>query len=159
MRIIISLIALIVGISIAYAQAPAKLCYPTGTGMSCQDVTSTNPLPTTSSPYAALSKSISGITTAIVSATNTSVIGTQGAGVKIYMTGFSCSNSGSTTSLVTFTDGSGGTSLWTATNVAGTGVNMTLTPPVSTAAAGTLWVTTGSASTSQICSATGFAGP
>lgn len=94
----------------------------------------------------------------VTTATNTSVIAAAGAGVKIYLTGFSCANTGSTSSLVSFTSGSGGTVIWNSMNPAGSGTNMAIVPPVATAANTALFLTTASASTSQVCSVTGYKG-
>lgn len=109
-------------------------------------------------PYANKENLLSGNTSAITTATNTSVISAQGAGVKIYMTAFSCANTGANTSLIQFTSGSGGSVLWTSIIPAGGGSNMTLPTPVSTAAATALYLTTSTASTSMYCSITGYAG-
>ena len=109
-------------------------------------------------PYANKENFISGSTAAITTAANTSVIAAQGAGLKIYMTGFSCANTGATTSLLQFTSGSGGSVLWTTVNPAGSGTNAIISPPVATAAATALYVTTGGASSNQYCSVTGYIG-
>lgn len=95
---------------------------------------------------------------AVTAATNTSLIAAAGSGIKIYLTGFSCSNTGASTSLITFTSGSGGTILWTTINPAGSGSNQQIVPPVATAANAALFFTTATASTSQYCSVTGYKG-
>lgn len=94
----------------------------------------------------------------VTTATNTSVIAAAGAGVKIYLTGFSCANTGASSSLVSFTSGSGGTVIWNSMNPAGSGTNVAIVPPVATAANTALFLTTATASTSQVCSVTGFKG-
>jgi hypothetical protein len=109
-------------------------------------------------PFANKENNLSGASTGITSATNTSLIAAAGSGVKIYLTGFSCANTGATTSLIQFTSGSGGTVLWSTINPAGAGTNGQINPPVATAANTALFFTTGSASTSQFCSVTGFSG-
>lgn len=109
-------------------------------------------------PYANKENLLAGTTGAITTATNTSVISAQAAGVKIYVTAFSCSNTGTNTSLVTLTSGSGGSTLWTSIAPAGGGTNVALPTPVATAAATALFVTTAIASTSIICSASGYSG-
>jgi hypothetical protein len=109
-------------------------------------------------PFANKENFATGSSTAITTATNTSLIAAAGSGVKIYLTGFSCANTGSTTSLLQFTSGSGGTVLWTTINPAGAGTNGFINPPVATATNTALFLTTGSASTSQLCSVTGFTG-
>jgi len=110
------------------------------------------------SPHANKENFLTGSTAAIATATNTSVIAAQAAGIKIYMTGFSCANTGATASLIQFTSGSGGSVIWTTINPAGSGTNGVIDPPVATAAATALFVTTASASTNQLCSVTGYKG-
>jgi len=109
-------------------------------------------------PFANKENFLAGNTGAITTATNTSVIAAQASGVKIYLTAFSCSNTGANTSLIQFTSGSGGSVLWTTIAPAGGGTNLTLPVPVATAAATALYVTTATASTSTYCSASGYAG-
>lgn len=109
-------------------------------------------------PWANKENFVTGSSAGITSATNTSLISAAGSGVKLYLTGFSCGNTGATTSLIQFTSGSGGTVLWTTINPAGAGTNGKIEPPVATAANTALFFTTGSASTSQFCSVTGYAG-
>jgi hypothetical protein len=108
-------------------------------------------------PYANKENFVSGTATA-TTATNTSVIAAQASGIKIYLTGFSCYNSGATTSTLLFTSGSGGSTIWATILPAGGGSNGTISPPVPTAAATALFMTTGSSSTTMSCSATGYAG-
>lgn len=109
-------------------------------------------------PFANKENFATGSSSAITTATNTSLISAAGSGVKIYLTGFSCANTGATTSLLQFTSGSGGSVLWTTVNPAGAGTNGQIVPPVATAANAALFLTTGSASTSQLCSVTGYTG-
>lgn len=109
-------------------------------------------------PYANKENFITGTTAAITTATNTSVIAAQAAGIKTYMTAFSCSNTGSATSSIDFTSGTGGTEMWNTIVPAGGGTNMTLPSPVPTAAATALYVTTGSASSTIKCSVAGYIG-
>jgi len=109
-------------------------------------------------PYANKENFISGTTGAITTATNTQAIAAQAAGIKIYMTAFSCSNTGSGTSSIDFTSGSGGSEMWNTIVPSGGGSNMTLPSPVSTAAATALFVTNGTASTTIKCSVSGYIG-
>lgn len=94
----------------------------------------------------------------ITTATNTSLIAAQGAGVKIYMLGFSVSNSGSTTDQLDFTSASGGTRLWSTINPTGGGSNFSLPEPVVTGANAALFVTTAQASTTEKICAVGYIG-
>jgi hypothetical protein len=111
------------------------------------------------SPFAAKASWLSG-SASTASATNTSLIAAQATGIKIYLTGFSCANSGASISLITFTSGSGGTALWYTTVAASGGTSSgVISPPVATAAATALYMTTGTASTTIYCSVTGFAAP
>ena len=109
-------------------------------------------------PYANKENFLNGASAGITTATNTSLISAQAAGVKIYLTTYSCANTGSTASLIQFTSGSGGTVLWSTINPAGGGTNGNIYPPVPTAAATALYFTTGSGSTSQYCSVSAYAG-
>lgn len=109
-------------------------------------------------PFANKENFVSGASTGITTATNTSLISAAGSGIKIYLTGFSCANTGATTSLIQFTSGSGGSVLWSTINPAGAGTNGQIVPPVATAANTALFFTTGSASTSQYCSVSGYSG-
>lgn len=109
-------------------------------------------------PFANKENFVTGSSAGITTAANTSLIAAQGSGIKTYLTGFSCANTGATTSLIQFTSGSGGTVLWTTINPAGAGTNGKIEPPVATAANTALFFTTGSASTSQYCSISGFSG-
>jgi hypothetical protein len=64
-------------------------------------------------PYASPENLVSGVTSAITDTTSTSVIASQGAGVRFYMTSLSVMNSHATvTTVVAITDGSGGTAMW-----------------------------------------------
>lgn len=102
---------------------------------------------------------ISGDSGAVTGATNTQVIAAQAASIKIYMTGWSCANTGASTSLVTFTSGSGGATLAHTILPAGGGSNIGLTTPVPTAAATALYMTTATGSTSMYCTVFGYIGP
>lgn len=110
------------------------------------------------SPFANKENFLTGSTAGVTTATNTQLVAAQAAGIKIYLTGYSCANTGTNTSLLQITSGSGGSVLWTLINPAGGGVTGQIVPPVATAAATALYLTTATASTSQYCSITGFAG-
>lgn len=109
-------------------------------------------------PFANKENFVNGTASSITTATNTSLISAAGSGIKIYLTAFSCTNTGATTSTIQFTSGSGGTVLWQTINPLGAGTNGSIVPPVATAANTALFVTTGSASTTQSCSVTGYTG-
>jgi hypothetical protein len=78
---------------------------------------------------------------------------------RIYVKSFSCANTGSTASLISFQDGSGGTTLWTTIVPAGSGSNLGADAPIFwTTAGNALYFAAGSASTTIYCSAAGYAG-
>jgi hypothetical protein len=78
---------------------------------------------------------------------------------KLYITSFSCANTGTTTSLVSFQDGSAGATLWTTIVPAGGGSNLGGPLPLFRTTAGNgLFFAAGSASTTVYCSAAGFSG-
>jgi hypothetical protein len=88
----------------------------------------------------------------------TSLIGAV-ASERIYVKSFSCANTGSTPSLISFQDGSGGTTLWTTIVPAGGGSNLGADAPIFwTTAGNALYFAAGSASTTTYCSAAGYAG-
>lgn len=108
-------------------------------------------------PFANKENFVSGTATA-TTGTNTSLIAAQASGIKIYLTGFSCYNSGATTETLLFTSGSAGTTIWATILPAGGGSNGQIIPPVSTATATALFMTTGGSSSTMSCSVTGYAG-
>lgn len=92
------------------------------------------------------------------STTTTSLVGAV-ASNKLYITGYACSNSGSSASLVSFQDGSGGSTLWTALVPSGGGNNLSSQRPLfNTASGNALYFAPGTASTTVYCSASGFSG-
>lgn len=102
-----------------------------------------------------------------ISGTNTStgtsgvsVIAAQGAGVKIYVTGIFCANTGSTTSLITIQQDPAGspTTLAYTINPNGGGSNLVFNPPLVVAANKAVGFTPGSASTTQYVTITGYTG-
>ena len=108
-------------------------------------------------PFANKENFLSGTATA-TTGTNTQIIAAQSGSLKIYMTGFSCYNSGASTETLLFTSGTGGATIWATILPAGGGSNGQIIPPVATAAATGLFMTTGGSSTTMSCSATGYAG-
>jgi hypothetical protein len=106
-------------------------------------------------PYTIKENAVRGSTGATTTNTQVSIIASAGGGVKNYITGIQCANSGASTSILTFTD-SATTIL---INPAGSGVIATFPVPLATAAATAFQVTFGTASTSQYCSAQGYTGP
>lgn len=108
-------------------------------------------------PYANKENFVSGNIN-VTTATNTSLIAAAGSGIKIYLTGFSCANTGASNSLLQFTSGSAGTVIWQTINPTLSGTSGTISPPVATAANTALFVTTGTASPTQYCSVTGYTG-
>lgn len=109
-------------------------------------------------PYANKENVITSCVTA-TTATNTSVIAAQGAGIKIYLLAYSFSNSGSTGDVPTFTSGSGGTTIWSAPNPPTFGGALqTLPMALPTAANAALFVNTGAASTTEKICALAYTG-
>ena len=77
---------------------------------------------------------------------------------RIYVTAFSCANTGSTTSLTSFQDGSGGTTIWTTINPTVSGSNAAQPRPLFWTSPGNgVYFVEGSASSTAYCSAAGFA--
>ncbi len=79
---------------------------------------------------------------------------------RIYITSYSCSNSGSSATIVSFQDGNGGTTVWTAEVPAGGGhVAANGNFPMFRTTSGTaLYFASGTSSTTVYCSAAGFSG-
>ena len=87
-------------------------------------------------------------TTSLISAVTSKVI---------YVTAFSCSNTGSSASDVLFQDGSGGTTLWDAIVPAGGGNNLASTMPMfKTTSGNALFFAPQTSSTTVSCNASGF---
>jgi hypothetical protein len=78
---------------------------------------------------------------------------------RLYITSFSCDNTGASTSKILFQDGSGGTTIWTTLVPAGGASNQgTGTPMFRTTAGNALFFAAQTASTTIQCSAAGFSG-
>lgn len=105
-------------------------------------------------PYAIKELMVRGSTGAITNTTQTSIIASAGGSLKNYITSIQCSNSGGSTSILTFTDAA--TTILI--NPAGGGTNVVFPVPLATAAATAFQVTPGTSSTSQYCSAQGYTG-
>ncbi len=118
-------------------------------------VRASSPLPTVSVPPTAGLVSGTNNTTG-----NSTTLLIQGVpGKRIYITSFSCANTGVTTSLTSFQDGSGGATLWSTINGAGSGSNMGPGNGVIfwTSIGNPVYFIQGSSSTTAYCSAAGFA--
>jgi hypothetical protein len=98
--------------------------------------------------------------TANTTATTTTSLIPLVAAKRLYITAFSCANTGSTNSLISFQDGSGGATQWTTIVLAGGGSNLSSgqLPMFRTTAGNALFFAAGSASTTIYCSASGFSG-
>ena len=83
---------------------------------------------------------------------------TTTAGLKNYITGFSLSNTGATTSLITILNGAAGSALWYTIAPAGGGSNFTFPTPIVTSAATAPYVSITTASTTIYVSLTGYIG-
>ncbi|MDE2097081.1 MAG: hypothetical protein KGL39_07530 [Patescibacteria group bacterium] len=78
-------------------------------------------------------------------------------GKALYLTSYSCTNSGVTASTVVFQDGSGGTTLWEISVPAATTVGIgTVLPMFHTTAGNALYFADGSSTTTMYCNAAGF---
>lgn len=92
------------------------------------------------------------------STTSTSLVGAVTSN-KLYILTVSCSNSGSSNSLVALQDGSGGTTLWSILVPAGGGNNIAASRPIfATTSGNALYFAPGTASTTVTCNAAGFSG-
>lgn len=98
--------------------------------------------------------------TAGTTATTTTSLVPLVASKRLYITSFSCANTGSSASLISFQDGSGGTTLWTTIVAAGGGSNLGtgMLPMFKTTAGNALFFAAATASTTIYCSASGFSG-
>lgn len=105
-------------------------------------------------PYAIKEIMVRGSTGATTGASQVSIIASAGGSLKNYITAIQCSNSGASTSILTFTDAA--TTILI--NPAGSGGSWNFPIPLVTAAATAFQVTFGTASTSQYCSAQGYTG-
>jgi hypothetical protein len=90
---------------------------------------------------------------------DTSVIAAQGAANKVYMTGFSVYNSGTTAAVITFKNGAGGATLWTTMVPAGGISNLDMPSPVATALNTGLYFAASASSTTIGVAVCGFYGP
>jgi hypothetical protein len=126
-------------------QSAATQCDPSGRTFTTTQPSTTNVVTGTAS------QATGSTTTALITAV---------ASNRIYVTAFSCANTGSTTSLVSFQDGSGGTTLWTtiAPTVGGSNMDGNL-PLFRTTSGNGLYFVPASSSTTVYCSASGFSGP
>jgi hypothetical protein len=94
----------------------------------------------------------------VTGTSSTSLIGAV-TSERIYVQAVSCSNSGATSSIISFQDGSGGTALWTAICPAGGGNNLSSGAPLFwTTAGNALYFASGSSSSTVYVSAAGYAG-
>ncbi len=114
------------------------------------------PFPVTAQP--ATASRVSGTASQTSGTTSTLLI--PGTGQRIYVTSFSCANTGASASLISFQDGSGGSTLWTTIVPAGGGSNLGGSTPLFWTSNGNplYWVPATSSST-VYCSAAGFSGP
>ena len=81
-------------------------------------------------------------------------------GSKIYVLAYTCSNTGGSTSLISFQDGNGGTTLWTQSVLAGGNISIGINMPLfSTGSGNDLYFSPDTSSTTLYCSASGLAGP
>ena len=79
---------------------------------------------------------------------------------RIYVSAYSCVNTGATASLITFQDGSGGSALWYSIVPAGSGANMSgNTVLFKTTSGNAVYSAAASASATIYCSAAGYSGP
>lgn len=79
---------------------------------------------------------------------------------RIYVEAFSCANTGSTASLISFQDGNGGSTLWTTIVPAGGGSNAGGAAPLFWTTIGNpLYFVPATSSATVYCSASGYAGP
>lgn len=93
------------------------------------------------------------------STSTTSLIGAVTSN-RIYVSAFSCANTGASASLISFQDGSGGTTLWTTIVPAGGGSNLSgNTALFKTTSGNAVFYAAGTASTTIYCSAAGYSGP
>lgn len=99
---------------------------------------------------------VSGTATVSATATNTLLV-TSVASQSLYITGYSCSNTGTSNSLVNFEDGNGGATIWNQIVPSGGGANIAgMTPLFKTSSGNGLYYAIGTASTSVLCNAAGF---
>ena len=108
-------------------------------------------------PYANPENFISGNSSA-TGTSSTSLISAQAAGIKIYVTAVSFSNTGSSATLVLLQNGNAGTTIWQGIAPAGGGYNITLPSPIATSAATALYFASGTATTTLYASVTGYIG-
>lgn len=99
---------------------------------------------------------VTGTSSQATGGTSTSLVGAV-ASQSLWITSYSCSNSGASASLVSFQDGNGGTTLWTALVPAGGGNNLGGTMPMfKTSSGNALYFSPATSSTTVYCSASGF---
>lgn len=95
----------------------------------------------------------------VTDTTSTQVIAAAGAGIRIYVTNISISNTGGTDVLITFQDGSGGATLWRTIAPTLGGSNISFQVPFFTTANTALFVAAGGSSTTVYISVSGFIAP
>jgi hypothetical protein len=96
--------------------------------------------------------------TSVTTTASTSLVAAQASGIKVYITGISLSNTGTSTSLVLLQNGSSGTTIWQGIAPAGGGSNIVLPTPICTSAATALYFAAGTATTTLYISVTGYIG-
>lgn len=111
-------------------------------------------------PYSNPENIVAGNPSAITNTTSTSVIAAAGAGVRLYITSLTVTNSHATVgTLVQITDGSGGTVLWQGyAAAAGGGVAITFNSPLRTTANTALHAVCGTTGANVYVSAQGYKG-
>lgn len=100
----------------------------------------------------------SGVTVSSTSAFSQTAMGAQGGSNRFFMTDFSCSNSGSSTTVAHFLNAGNNIPIWTTIIPSGGGSNKTFTSPISTSANTALIISTLTASTTVYCNVSGFPG-
>jgi hypothetical protein len=95
----------------------------------------------------------------LTNTSSTSLVAAAGAGLRIYVTNISITNTGTNDSLITFQNGSGGATLWRTIAPNKGGSNVTLHVPFFTNANTALFVQAETASTTIYISVSGFIAP
>lgn len=110
-----------------------------------------NAQPATQNAVSGTANTTGNSTTSLVSAVTSN---------RIYVSAFSCANTGASASLISFQDGSGGTTLWTTIVPAGGGSNVDgNTALFKTTSGNGVYFLPATASTTIYCSAAGYSGP
>jgi hypothetical protein len=157
----------IVGVNAATALAGAGA---TGTGSQRTTVAQDTTTIAGSAPGTAQAPSANVVTVALptsnaVSGTNSATANTSTSLItavtsnRIYVTGYSCSNTSATTIYVSFQDGSAGTTLWTQIIPAGGGANIDGPNPLfKTTSGNAVYTAASTGETTVYCSASGYSG-